>query len=147
MVGGFIFASDVLGHQRRVPLLGRLINVRQGKHHSLIGDEDGSAHGDENYAALFERGCDSHTEMAIRVFTDPARRKDAKALAHAANYGMGATTFANNAGISIDKAEVQLATLREEFPQLEMFKNQLRPHRHQYWPYHDRLWSTCRRVT
>jgi len=45
---------------------------------------------------------------------------------HAANYGMGATTFANNAGISIDKAEVQLATLREEFPQLEMFKNQLR---------------------
>ena len=54
--------------------------------------------------------------MAIRVFTDPARRKDVKALAHAANYGMGATTFANNAGISIDKTEVQL----------KMFKNQLR---------------------
>lgn len=82
--------------------------------------------GDENYAALFERGRDSHAEMAIRVFTDPTRRKDAKALVHAANYGMGATTFANNAGISIDKAEVQLATLREEFPQLEKFKNQLR---------------------
>lgn len=82
--------------------------------------------GDANYAALFEQGRDSHTEMAARVFGDPARRKDAKALAHAANYGMGAATFARNAGIPLHDAEVQLAMLREEFPQLEQFKNHLR---------------------
>lgn len=81
---------------------------------------------DATYAALFQPGRDSHTEMAIRVFGDPKRRKDAKALAHATNYGMGAQTFSSNACIPIEDAEQQLAALRSEFPLLEEFKQQLR---------------------
>lgn len=82
--------------------------------------------GDKNYAALFAAGRDSHTEMALRVFGDPSRRGDAKALAHAANYGMGARMFAQNAGIPLEEAETLLARLKAEFPVLEEFKDQLR---------------------
>ncbi|MCQ9353543.1 DNA polymerase [Corynebacterium sp. 153RC1] len=82
--------------------------------------------GDKAYAALFAEGRDSHTEMAVRVFGDPARRSDAKALGHATNYGMGAQGFAKYAGITVEQAQYQQALLRQEFPGLELFKKHLR---------------------
>lgn len=84
--------------------------------------------GDRKYAELFAPGRDAHTEMAIRVFGDAARRADAKALAHATNYGMGAKKFAAKVGISVMDAQKQLDRLRFEFPVLESFKNHLREH-------------------
>lgn len=81
---------------------------------------------DPNYAELFTSGRDSHTEMAVRVFGDASRRSDAKALAHAANYGMGAHSFSKSAGVSEGEAEGMLTALRLEFPELERFKDQLR---------------------
>ena len=84
--------------------------------------------GDAAYAALFAPGRDAHTEMAIRVFGDAARRSDAKALGHAANYGMGPKSFAAHAGISEVEAKEQLDRLHFEFPQLEAFKDHLRKH-------------------
>lgn len=84
--------------------------------------------GDSAYAALFAPGRDAHTEMAVRVFGDAARRSDAKALGHAANYGMGPEGFAKHAGISEVEAKEQLDRLHFEFPQLEYFKNHLRKH-------------------
>ena len=84
--------------------------------------------GDAAYAALFAPGRDAHTEMAIRVFGDAARRPDAKALGHAANYGMGPKSFASHADISEVEAKEQLDRLHFEFPQLEAFKDRLRKH-------------------
>lgn len=84
--------------------------------------------GDQKYAELFAPGRDAHTEMAIRVFGDAARRSDAKALGHAANYGMGAKSFAAHADISEVEAQKQLDRLHFEFPVLEDFKNYLRKH-------------------
>ncbi|MBG9304244.1 DNA polymerase I [Corynebacterium diphtheriae bv. mitis] len=84
--------------------------------------------GDAAYAALFAPGRDAHTEMAIRVFDDAARRADAKQLAHATNYGMGARGFANYAGIPVSEAQKQIDRLHFEFPTLEYFKTYLRNH-------------------
>ena len=84
--------------------------------------------GDAAYAALFAPGRDAHTEMAIRVFGDASRRSDAKALGHAANYGMGPESFVAHAGISEVEAKEQLDRLHFEFPQLEAFKDHLRKH-------------------
>lgn len=81
---------------------------------------------DPNYAELFASGRDSHTEMAVRVFGDASRRGDAKALAHAANYGMGAYSFSKSAGVTETEAEGMLIALRLEFPELERFKDRLR---------------------
>ena len=84
--------------------------------------------GDQKYAELFAPGRDAHTEMAIRVFGDAARRADAKALGHAANYGMGAKSFAAHADISEANAKSQLDRLHFEFPVLENHKTYLRKH-------------------
>ena len=84
--------------------------------------------GDTKYAELFAPGRDAHTEMAIRVFGDAERRPEAKALGHAANYGMGSKSFAAHAGISEVKAQGQLDRMHFEFQTLEHFKNHLRKH-------------------
>lgn len=84
--------------------------------------------GDTKYAELFAPGRDAHTEMAIRVFGDAERRPDAKALGHAANYGMGPKSFAAHAGISEVEAKGQLDRMHFEFQTLEHFKNRLRKH-------------------
>ena len=44
---------------------------------------------DPSYMALFEDGRDAHTEMAIQIFGDPARRQDVKPIGHGWNYGLG----------------------------------------------------------
>lgn len=82
--------------------------------------------GDERYSELFALGRDAHTEMAVRVFGDKSRRSEAKALGHAANYGMGPKSFADHAGISVVEARSQLDRLHREFPELESFKESLR---------------------
>lgn len=82
--------------------------------------------GDERYAELFAPGRDAHTEMALRVFGNASCRSEAKALGHAANYGMGPKSFAAHAGISEAEARSQLDRLHHEFPVLEEFKTHLR---------------------
>ncbi|MBI8988432.1 DNA polymerase [Corynebacterium meridianum] len=82
--------------------------------------------GDENYAAMFQPGRDSHTELAIRVFDDECRRQDAKALGHAVNYGKGARKFAEDSGLSLEEAEKLLRGFKAEFTQLELLKEKLR---------------------
>ncbi len=82
--------------------------------------------GDANYAELFAPGRDAHAEMAVRVFGDASRRSEAKALGHAANYGMGPKSFADHADISVVEARSQLDLLHREFPKLESFKERLR---------------------
>lgn len=84
--------------------------------------------GDAHYSELFAPGRDAHTEMAIRVFGDASRRPEAKALGHAANYGMGPKSFAAHAAISEVEAQSQLDRLHREFPKLECFKDHLRKH-------------------
>lgn len=44
---------------------------------------------DPNYMALFEPGKDAHTELAIMMTGDPAKRNDLKPIGHGANYGLG----------------------------------------------------------
>lgn len=88
-----------------------------------------AASGDQGYAELFAPGRDAHTETAVRVFGDAGRRADAKRLVHAANYGMGAKSFAaEHKDLSVLEAQKQLESLRFEFPTLEHFKNHLREH-------------------
>ncbi|GAB3563258.1 DNA polymerase [Spelaeicoccus albus] len=90
---------------------------------------------DANYIAALEPGKDMHDEMAAAVFGESGwdrsaghhpRRGDAKAITHATSYGMGARALADNAGISHDDAERQLAALELKFPGLTAFKTWVR---------------------
>lgn len=81
--------------------------------------------GDTEYAKLFARGVDVHTETAKRLFGDAARRSDAKVVNHGINYGMGARTLAKNLGVSERQAEGILAAFHRDFYQLAEFKRGL----------------------
>ncbi len=79
-------------------------------------------------AAMIERlqpGKDWHTEMAQLVFSDPARRKDAKPLSHAVNYNAGPRTIAENAEISEPEAARIIATMASALPDLWAFKERV----------------------
>lgn len=81
--------------------------------------------GDTEYAKLFARGVDVHTETAKRLFGDAARRSDAKVVNHGINYGMGARTLAKNLGVSERQAEGILAAFHRDFYRLAEFKRGL----------------------
>lgn len=81
--------------------------------------------GDTEYAKLFARGVDVHTETAKRLFGDAARRSDAKVVNHGINYGMGARTLAKNLGVSERQAEGILAAFHRDFYRLAEFKRDL----------------------
>ncbi|MCQ1994525.1 DNA polymerase [Arthrobacter sp. zg-Y1171] len=90
---------------------------------------------DPGYIAAVAPGADLHDEMAAAVFGEDGwgrgaghhpRRGDAKAITHATSYGMGATGLAAYAGIPVDEAQRQLATLDAQFPRLATFKSAIR---------------------
>lgn len=91
---------------------------------------------DPGYIAAVAPGTDLHDEMAAAVFGEHGwnrtaghrhpRRGDAKAITHATSYGMGASGLAAYAGISVDEAQRQLATLDARFPRLAAFKSAIR---------------------
>jgi P4 family phage/plasmid primase-like protien len=77
---------------------------------------------DEAYLAMFQPGVDLHAEVAELVWGDRARREDAKALSHGIPYGMGPAKMAQTAGVELPEAERFLATLRERFPRLFVWR-------------------------
>lgn len=81
---------------------------------------------DPDYIAMFDPGVDSHVEVAKLVWGDPKRRQDAKAIGHGWNYGMGIAGLAKNAGVSVDVAELFDSTMRNQFPRLVEWKDEVR---------------------
>lgn len=86
--------------------------------------------GDKEYAKLFGPGVDAHSEIAWRVFQNPACREEmdrnngrcdcefrtrAKVCGHSANYGGGVSTLVR-AGVQESVARQFLSGLRESFP-------------------------------
>lgn len=81
---------------------------------------------DPAYIEAFAPGKDFHTEMAVALFGDPARRSDAKPVTHATSYGTGAPRLAMTAGISRDEAAKLMRTLDRRFPGLARWKQEIR---------------------
>jgi len=77
---------------------------------------------DIHMQAVFNKGGDVHTTNATKVFKKraeeilPAERQLAKALVHAANYGIGSKKFAKIAGISVARADGLLNTHYALYP-------------------------------
>ncbi|ANQ74408.1 DNA polymerase [Rhodococcus sp. 008] len=81
---------------------------------------------DPAYIDAFAPGKDFHTEMAVALFGDPARRSDAKPVTHATTYGMGAKGLATSAGIPLQEAKALMRTLDVRFPGLARWKRDVR---------------------
>jgi DNA polymerase I-like protein with 3'-5' exonuclease and polymerase domains len=81
---------------------------------------------DEAYLAMFVAGSDLHQEVAIRVWGDQSRREDAKALGHGWNYGMGVAGLARNAKVTEDVAREFDRGMREQFPRLVAWRDEIR---------------------
>ncbi|GAC78767.1 DNA polymerase-1 [Gordonia malaquae] len=81
---------------------------------------------DPAYIDAFAPGKDFHTEMALALFGDPARRSDAKPVTHATTYGMGPRGLATSAGIPQGEAEKLMQTLDRRFPGLARWKQEIR---------------------
>lgn len=81
---------------------------------------------DPAYIDAFAPGKDFHTEMAVALFGDPARRSDAKPVTHATTYGMGPRGLATSAGIPQAEAEQLMRTLDQRFPGLARWKREIR---------------------
>lgn len=81
---------------------------------------------DEAYLANFAAGVDSHTALAEQLWGDPSRRPDAKKLAHAMNYGMGAQSLAKKLGWARADAQKLLDDIAQQYPKLHEFKQRLR---------------------
>lgn len=80
---------------------------------------------DPDMLARLRRG-DWHREMADLLFcdrSDEARTK-AKAAAHAINYNAGPVTLAQTAGIDEADAGAIIASIKESFPTLDLFKRE-----------------------
>lgn len=82
--------------------------------------------GDPAYLAMYERGRDAHTELAVTLWSDESRRSDAKAVGHASNYGMGSGKLAEMTGKSHAEAESYLNLLKQKFPALDAWKMRVR---------------------
>jgi DNA polymerase-1 len=81
---------------------------------------------DPAYLAMFNPGLDLHREVATRVWGDPGRRDDAKAIGHGWNYGMGIAGLARNAKVSEDVAREFDRAMREQFPGLITWRDGVR---------------------
>ena len=82
--------------------------------------------GDKAYAQLFAPGVDAHAEVARRIWGDPGRRDDAKAIGHGWNYGMGLRKLSETAGVPYEVAEQFDAAMRVQFPQLVEWREEIR---------------------
>lgn len=81
---------------------------------------------DPAYIDAFAPGKDFHTEMAVALFGDPARRSDAKPVTHATTYGMGPRGLSTSAGTPQAEAEKLMRTLDQRFPGLARWKQSIR---------------------
>lgn len=82
--------------------------------------------GDVAYQRLFEPGRDAHTEMAVSIFGDPARREDAKMISHAFNYGRSTNSLIERDGIDPEKAITFAREMREQFPAITAWQAAVR---------------------
>lgn len=84
--------------------------------------------GDREYMKLFEPGMDLHSTNAERAFgrSDGEWRDRAKILGHGFNYGMGPKGAAAQTGMDIHIAEKFHAMMKETYPRLEEWKNEIR---------------------
>lgn len=80
---------------------------------------------DERLQKLFERGGDIHKFNASIIFNKgiaqvtPDERQIAKTLVHAANYGIGAQTFAKHVGCTKDRAQELLNHYYALYPEIK----------------------------
>lgn len=83
---------------------------------------------DEAYLAMFLPGVDIHAEVAHMVWgvRDKTHREKAKAIGHGWNYGMGIKRLAASAGVTIEDAQDFDDTMRERFPDLVRWRDQIR---------------------
>ena len=87
---------------------------------------------DPAYMDLFEidpatgMSRDIHSEVAIAIWGDTARRKDAKAINHGINYGMGAERLSDSTGLPYEDASVILSTFWNRFPVLRAWQGSVR---------------------
>lgn len=81
---------------------------------------------DPAYLAMFEGDLDLHREVATRVWGDPSRREEAKALGHGWNYGMGIAGLSRNAKVDEDVAIEFDRGMREQFPGLVEWREGVR---------------------
>lgn len=106
---------------------------------------------DPEYMALFGPGIDLHSEVAFRIWSDPADhgpdchqsakpgcdcgvvrkchceyRDRAKVFGHGFNYGMGANGMAKQHGVDVDVAHEFVRGMTEAFPRLAAWKEEVR---------------------
>lgn len=81
---------------------------------------------DRAYLEMFRPGVDLHREVATRIWGDPSRRDDAKALGHGWNYGMGVNGLMRNAKVGEDVARAFDRGMREQFPRLVEWRERVR---------------------
>jgi DNA polymerase-1 len=75
--------------------------------------------------AMFEPGMDLHSEVAFRVFGDRGMREPAKVAGHGWNYGLGIDGLVNTFGIEREVAVAFHQSMREQFPRLVEWKNEM----------------------
>ena len=87
---------------------------------------------DPAYMDLFEidpatgKPRDIHTEVALAIWGDAARRSDAKPVNHGINYGMSASKLADTTGQSFEEAGQVLSTFWRTFPKLKLWQGVVR---------------------
>lgn len=87
---------------------------------------------DPAYMALFDidpatgQSRDIHTEMALTLWGDAGRRRDAKPINHGINYGMSARRLAETTGQSLGEAERSLDIFWQRFPRLRDWQEGVR---------------------
>jgi DNA polymerase-1 len=80
---------------------------------------------DPEYLKLFTPGVDSHTEVAMALWGDPARREQAKAIAHGWNYGEGIRKLVLNTGLPEETVRQFDRGMRERFPRLVEWRTEV----------------------
>lgn len=81
---------------------------------------------DPAYLSLFEPGKDAHAEIARRIWADPTRREEGKALGHGFNYGEGPARIAREAGVTEQFAREFHRAMCEQFPLVVEWQTRMR---------------------
>lgn len=81
---------------------------------------------DPAYLSLFEPGRDAHAEIARRIWGDPSRREEGKALGHGFNYGEGPSRIAREAGVTEEFARDFHRAMCEQFPLVVEWQTRMR---------------------
>jgi DNA polymerase-1 len=83
---------------------------------------------DPAYMALFEPGRDSHMDVAEMVWgiRDAEHRHMAKAIGHGWNYGMGIQKIVTQAGVPEETARQFNEAMKQKFPRLVAWKDEVR---------------------